>query len=289
MIIPTSLRGYNNIQLHNDAILTSLKGQEILYDMRHDRIGDAIGATALMDYVVNKYDVKISVVTDKKDRRLEYSWSPGINLFEWTTFKPYRIYDISCYSNLAQSLLNKVINFSIWNQLRDLKIFPKMYPSDRLLNTYKRPEGKFVSLHVINAVGIRSGEYVQRRILSMEKYERIALELCNKGWKVNRLGIPYDAVRPFKEPIIDYTYKNLILEESFMHLFYSSLFLGGDTGLKHASSAFGIPMLIETDEHSKRDSNPGRPDLLTDISYNCSFEEYMIILNDHPVIKEIQC
>jgi ADP-heptose:LPS heptosyltransferase len=287
MLIPTTLRGYNNIQLTHDVLLSSLKGQEILYDMRHDRIGDAIGASALMDYVVNKYDVKISVVTDKKDRRLEYSWLPGIDLFEWIPFKPYRIYDTSNYSNLSQSLLNKVINFSIWNQLRELNIYPKMKPPERLLKIFKKPEGKFISLHVINAVGIRCGEYVQRRILSMEKYERIALELCKRGWKVNRLGIAYDAVRSFKEPVIDYTPWNIPLEQSFIHLSHSSLFLGGDTGLKHASSALGIPMLIETDDHSKRDSNPGRPDLLTDIPYNCSFEEHMNILNNHPIIKEI--
>jgi hypothetical protein len=278
--------------LFDEERLKSLMGQEVIYDTHNDRIGDCIGASALLEYFANKYKVKISVIVDKNDPRHEYSWFKGIDIFEWTSFKPYKIYEPSIVDDTTAAIIFDSRArfygdaFHIWALLKKFELYPKMSVPKRLLETFEKPEGKFASLHVLNIAGVRSGEYVNNRKMSMEKYERIALELCNKGWKVNRLGIAYDAIRPFKEPVIDYTSQNLPLEQTFLRLSYSSLFLGGDTGLKHAASAFGIPMIIETNEYNIKHILQGRPELVTLVPYNCSFEEYMNILNNHPVIKE---
>ena len=265
---------------------------EAVYDMRHDRIGDGIGVIPILKYM-QKSLKKLSVIYDSKTGDIEHSWQGGINLFEWTDFKPYKVYKQPLKLRPTVTIFNSITNMSVWDTLGLNDLYPEMRVPKAFKNVDEflgiKPTDKVITTHVLNAVnvGVRNTYYVTRRVLNMDKYEKIALELCDRGYKVIRLGAYYDKVRLFKEPVIDLTERDLPLEWSFSILARSCLFYGGDTGLKLAGSALGVPIAVEIDPVSKsfvynlkyRSYFGCKPDLLTEIPYNCSFVEHMKLLD----------
>jgi len=257
---------------------------EIVYDMSKDRIGDAIGVLAILENAVQLNPaLKMSVLYYPKNHK-EYSWSSSINLFEWSKWKPYRIYHTL---PTGKFIFDSISGFSIWQTLYRLKLYPKLQVPDNIkINNAVGISS--ISMHVLNAVDVRNQWYVSHRATSMEKYEHIAEYLIDNKIVVTRLGAAYDRVRDFNNSTIDLTSQNLSLHDTFIHLAASSIFMGGDTGLTHAAAAFGIPVIVEIDSISKSALGlAGIPlDLLTEIPYNCSLEMHKEVLRNHPLLKD---
>lgn len=257
---------------------------EIVYDMSKDRIGDAIGSLPILKYICElNPKLKISVIYYAKDNG-EYSWTNGINLFDWSPWKPFSIYQIP---PPGKPIFNSLDGngFSIWGTLRRLNLQPKLCAPTSVDVSHNDFN---VTMHIINAVGIRNQPYVSRRVLSMFKYEQIAEYLYHNGIQTTRLGAAYDRVRDLKPCINDLTPQNLPLHDTFVQLARSDMFMGGDSGLTHAAAAFGIPVIVETDAHSKEAGGLAGipPGSLTEISYNCSYETHIELLHNHPLLKD---
>ena len=257
---------------------------EIVYDMSKDRIGDAISVLCILEHACKlNHQLKISVLYYARDDA-EYSWINGIDLFSWSAWKPHKVY--------TQLPRNKMIfssayghGFSIWNTLHRLNIHAKLQVPDGIDVTHKDFN---VSMHVINAVGVRDKPYVSRRVLNMDKYENIGRELNKNKLSVTRLGAAYDRVKDFDLCVTDLTSKNLTLHETFVHIAKSNIFMGGDSGLTHAAGALGIPLIVEMDSVSKAALGIAAitPELVTEIPYNCSFETHLTILHNHPLLRD---
>ena len=270
-----------NLPFHNYLINLS-EDCEIVYDMSQDRIGDAIGSLPILQHIcVLNPKLKLSVIYCAKDNG-EYSWHRGINLFDWSDWKPHTIYN---YFPSGKVIFNSVdgSGFSIWGTLHRLNLQPKLRSPSNISHTERN-----VSMHIINAVGIRNKPYVSRRTLSMEKYEQIGKYLVQCGITVTRLGAEYDRIRDFDSCINDLTSQNLTLHDTFTQLAKSDLFMGGDSGLTHAAAALGIPVIAEVDPVSKSAKGlAGIPqNLLTEIPYNCNFETHLQLLQNHPLLKD---
>jgi hypothetical protein len=275
-----------------DKKIFSNMPEELVYDMRNDRIGDAIGATAILLWLKNITNLKVSVIYDRKENRdLEYNWAGGINLFDWVEFKPYKIYaETPKGKTIISSYEGK--DFSIWKTIKLLNLFPKMTCPSYLIEEVKQKYPfDYVCVHILNAIGARNTGYVTRRVLDMEKYSSIIKWLYDAKIKVIRLGARYDAIKrmPYCD---DLSLKDLSLAESLAILSQSILYLGGDTGLTHAASALGIPVIIETDKDGKDlgGLNGIFPFLHTDIPYKTPLINYIKILMLHrsiyPFVKE---
>lgn len=256
---------------------------EIVYDMSKDRIGDAINVLCILEYACKiNPKLKMSVLYYARDNE-EYSWISGINLFEWSNWQPYKIYPRAPTGKFIFSSADGH-GFSIWTTLRRLQIHPKLKVPDNIEITHATFN---VSMHIINAVGPRDKLYVARRILNMDKYEQIGKYLSDSEIKVTRLGAAYDSVREFDLRITDLTSKNLSLHDTFIQLAKSDIFMGGDSGLTHAAGALGVPVIVEMDAVSKAALGIAAisPDLVTEIPYNCSFEEHIKFLENCPLLK----
>lgn len=258
---------------------------EIVYDMSKDRIGDAIGALSILEHATKiNPKLKMSVLYSAREYE-EYSWINGIDLFAWSEWKPYKVYRDSVPKSAFLVDSASGCSLSIWNTLSKLKLSPKLRSPVKV----DTPHNEFsVSMHIINAVGVRNQPYVSRRALSMEKYESLGKYLSGNGITVTRLGAEYDRVRDFDSCINDLTSKNLTLHDTFLSLAKSNLFMGGDSGLTHAAAALGIPVITEIDAVSKGALGlAGIPqNLLTEIPYNCNFETHLQLLQNHPLLKD---
>lgn len=249
---------------------------EIVYDMSKDRIGDAIGVLAILEHTTKlNPNLKISIIYGSNGHD-EYSWFSGINLFDWSAWKPYKVYQSLPAGKLIFNSTDTGA-FSIWNTLHKLKLYPKLQvPSsiDISNSDYN------VTMHIINAVGVRDKPYVTRRILNMEKYENIGRHLSKNGIPVTRLGAAYDRMRELDPCITDLTSNNLSLHDTFIYLAKSDLFMGGDSGLTHAAAALGVPIIAEVDPVSKAALGlAGIPtELLVEVPYNCSLDTHMQML-----------
>lgn len=257
---------------------------EIVYDMSKDRIGDGIGVLTILEHTSKlNPKLKISVIYCSSGHA-EYSWINEINLFQWSEWQPYKIYQ--------RAEPNKIIfnstdtsAFSIWGTLSGLNLCPKLRVPDNIDISHNNYA---ISMHIINAVGIRNKPYVARRALNMVKYKNIGKYLSKNGITVTRLGAEYDRVRDFGAPIVDLTSKNLSLHDTFIHLAKSNLFMGGDSGLTHAAAALGIPVIVEIDSASKDACGLAGipPELLVEIPYNCDYKTHKELLHNHPLLKD---
>lgn len=261
---------------------------EFIYDYRTDRIGDAIGATRLLQYIKDKYDLRIAAMVNKYDGNPEYGFHRGFNLFEWVDFNPPVIYQIEPAMH-NRILFNSVSNFSVWHNLGRLQLYPEMHLPERLSNTDFMLPDTFIAMHILNPVGVRDNGYVRRRMLDMQKYEKIALWFIDRGIPVVRLGAKYDSIKRMDSRIIDFTQDDLTLEQSLTILHKSKLFLSGDTGLKLAASAMNIPIIVEIDAFSILCGglNGCKPHLLSAVPHNIEFSDYLNCLQKHKTVQEL--
>lgn len=256
---------------------------EMVYDMSKDRIGDAIGVLAILEYAIKlNPKLKLSILYCPSNHD-EYSWFSGINLFDWSIWQPYKVYQSLPPGKFIFNSTDSGA-FSIWNTLKNLNLQPKLRVPAHIDVSHNDFN---VSMHIINAVGVRNKSYVSRRALSMEKYENIGRYLCHNKVTVTRLGAAYDRVRDFDSCVNDFTSQNLSLHNTFINLAKSDLFMGGDSGLTHAAAALGIPIIVEVDTVSKAALGLAGipPELLVEIPYNCSYETHLLFLQNHPLLK----
>lgn len=246
--------------------------KELIYDSRYDLIGDLIGATTIFEFIRTFYGTKISWIKGKNKRGNEEQtqWYTDFNIFDWINLPIYKYYS-EVINDESRVTLNSFVRgqFYIWKDLKkiteDFGWYPRLYVPGVIkqkcsLNIQK----PYITVHILNNVTEREEHqgYISRRSLDFKKYKNLCLKLA-KSYTVVRLGAGYDRLEGIKG-IIDLTDKDLSLNESFKIISESSLFIGGDTGLKLAASALGIPIIIEVDDLSRKINGLAgcRPDLL---------------------------
>jgi len=245
--------------------------KEIVYDSRHDQIGDQIGVAAMFQFITQKYPARVSWVRGICNRGEGESvrWSRDFNILDWIKFPIHRYYD-EPVGDKDRIAMHSYVNgsFYIWDDVKRLadkhKFYPKMVVPEHVDRMYKLPEQPYIVVHVLQRTGKRDDDqgYVSRRALDFEKYASLCRRL-SKNISVVRVGAKYDSIEPIAG-ITDLTSEGLLLNETLKIISGASLFMGGDTGLKLAASALGIPVIIEVDDYSKALNGLAgcRPDLL---------------------------
>ena len=224
---------------------------EIIYDISNDMIGDLIGSLTILKWIKSQYpEIKISIYKPVSSRRKFTDWYAKLDISKWMDLEIDQIYTST---PKGKKVFSSIEDFYIWTDLLSLEE-KQFYPSLKSSSNGHRPElpDKYVVVHILQTTmtGERSTKYVKRRSLDFNKYSEICLNLKRSGYNIVRVGASYDSYKLIPG-IYDYSQDNLSLDDTFNIISHSQLFIGGDTGLKLAASAFGVPIIIEIDKESR--------------------------------------
>lgn len=248
--------------------------KEIIYDSRHDQIGDLIAATTLFQFITEQnQEARISWIRGlcQRGEGETVRWSRDFNILDWIPFPVHRYYRepenrgdrVTIHSFLRGA-------FYLWDDMHRLadryKRYPRMHMPRCVDRMYPLPAKQpYAIIHILGTIPEREDDhqYTSRRALDFKKYSRVCRSLA-EDIEIVRVGAAYDSPGPISG-IIDLTTENLMLNETLKVISGASLFIGGDAGLKLAASALGIPIIVEIDDQSRHMGGLEgcRPELLT--------------------------
>ena len=256
------------------------KEEEIIYIPSYDMIGDMLGVTFIWQWLKSQFPLlKLSWLKAIKHKRDGAGWYEDFNVFDWIPMDIYKFYN-EAESNVSN--IDSRHHFSVWSDIgylgKTYGYYPKM-DKKPLGRMFKSLPKKYVAFHVLRLAktGERSTSYVGRRALDLNKYEELSKKLTSKGIECVRLGASYDAGRII-EGITDLSMQDISLEDTFRIIANSSVFIGGDCGLKLAACTMGIPTIVEIDEGSKKAGGLGGcdPKNLTVLNHGVNVNELYI-------------
>lgn len=248
--------------------------KEIIYDSRHDQIGDLIAVATLFQFIIEQnQEARISWIRGlcQRGEGEMVRWSRDFNILDWIPLPVHRYYGepenrgdrITVHSFLRGA-------FYLWDDMHRLadryKRYPKMRVPDYVDRMYPLPvKSSYAVIHILGTIPERDDDhhYTSRRALDFEKYKHVCRNLA-EDIAIVRVGASYDSPGPITG-IIDLTTENLTLNETLKIIGGATLFIGGDAGLKLAASALGVPVIVEIDDQSRHMGGLEgcRPELLT--------------------------